>query len=434
MERTPLRRRPCPPLALLLLGSLPVFSTSSSRFACSAAAPDCNSACEATDSCTCNQRYSRCACQDEASALLKDGRCIAKRSGLSIEKANCSKDELGAKALLVVGTTPSPEMSSENLVSGVPSAAMNSILHWCAASATGVDIDRMKIIDAKLIATTSSAQAAGLIFFDISFSFCASGVTELVPGNLFESRYVQAWQSFAAFPVTTVKVLELQETVDSDGEDGPQTVTMIARPHPHGSASGRQKDQEEADDGPRLEDFIWFGPALGVALLLLVCVSCRLVRHRRKNGVSRPLSPSNWSGAAPGQGRGQDCASQALPEGPGGGTLASISYDFNPNSMDGSVFAAAAGLEASECLEVSQGDLLEAFARGDGWLYGRLSSSGLFGYVPEGCVLWVDAIGGAPPNLPMTAQTTMQTPADGVNAAAVMGRPAPPENVPAGDA
>jgi len=305
---------------------------------------------------------------------------------------------------------------------------MSSILHWCAASAVGVDIDRMRIIDAKLISTANSqTRAAGLIFFDISFSFCASGATELVPGNLFESRYVQAWQSFAAFPVTSVRLLELQETVDTG--DGPQTVTMVARPHPVGPARSGQNDREEADHGPRLEDFIWFGPALGVALLLLVFVLWRLLRHRHKNGVSRPLSPSHWSGAAPTRQTSQEGNSQALPQGPGGGTLASIAYDFNPNSMDGSVFAASAGLEASECLSVSQGDLLEAFARGDGWLYGRLSSSGLFGYVPEGCVLWVDAIGGAAPTLP----ETIYTPAEGVNVAAVMGRPAPPESVPAGD-
>lgn len=335
-------------------------------------------------------------------------------------------DDLSATALLVAGATTSPELSSENLAAGRPSTAMDSILHWCAASAMGVDLAKIQLSDTKLI-SHGNLTGRGLIFFDISFSLCASGTSQLVSGSIFERRFAEAWQSFAAFPVTSVKVLELQDR-RSASQGGHHGIMKQARSQP--LAGGQSQKADNANNDISVEQFLWIGPALGVALLLLACVTCRWVRQKYKNKGS--ASPRHWGGVAPGAHLQQHSPSQAVPQGPGGGSLASITYDFDPNTADGMVFAASGGLEPSECLKASKGELIEAFARGDGWLYGRLSSTGLFGYLPELCVLWIDGVGDADA-LPVFAAalgTAVGTVTTATLGGEVMGRPAPPVSLP----
>jgi len=309
------------------------------------------------------------------------------------------------------------------LAAGRPSMAMNSILHWCAASAMGVDFGKIQLSDTKLI-SNGNVTGRGLIFFDISFSLCAAGAAQLVSSSIFERRFAEAWQSFAAFPVTSVRVFQLQErrNASQGGHDG---IIKQARSQPPVGGQSRQTDK--ANNDLSLEQFLWIGPALGVALLLLACVTCRCVRQKYKNKGA--ASPRHWGGVAPGAHLQQHSPSQAVPQGPGGGSLASIAYDFDPNSADGMVFAASGGLEPSECLKASKGELIEAFARGDGWLYGRLSSSGLFGYLPELCVLWIDGVGDADA-LPVFAAALGAAVGTVTAAGEVMGRPAPPVRLP----
>jgi len=302
---------------------------------------------------------------------------------------NCGKDEVQFSAVLIVATAPSPEAKLDNLRRGKPSLPLVSILHWSAASALGVPPEQIRLFDVKLTAdaalnrSSEKGENGGLLLFDASFTGCALDSVELAPGGVFERRFGQAWQKFAAFPVATLRLLELK----GDPRD---TAAITRHPPPH-LPPGATDSADHAEENQSLEwkDFVWLFPAGGLAVVLLCVTSWQLVRLRRWSKRARD-SPRHWRDIAPTTHLQQhQLEAQALPDGPGGGSLASIAHDFDPNSDDGNVFAASAGLEATECLKISEGDLLEVLARGDGWLYGRRSGDGLFGYVPEPCVCWI---------------------------------------------
>jgi hypothetical protein len=237
------------------------------------------------------------------------------------------------------------------------------------------------------------AGAAGLLFFDMRFSLCADGVAQLVHPAVFERRWINAWQSFAAFPVTTVRLLELEDksTQNLGRHTDPATQAV---PLPAGPSS--TSAEEESGRHPKFKELIWIGPALGIGLLVLAVMIIRLLRHKYKNKGAessrqfRDVTSSAYVEDLPVS----QTVPQTAPRGAGGGSLASVAYDFDPNGPEGLQYVVAAGLEADECLSASKGDLFEAFARGEDWLYGRLVSTGLFGYLPEPCVLWIDAVGG----------------------------------------
>lgn len=409
MERASRHRRQHVFLTAFLLGFVPCSATPA--VACSANSPDCSSFCEVSNACSCNVDYGRCACQNKAAALLLNGQCIATSAKVPSDHASCSKDgQLGASVLLVVGIgAPSPELTAEDLRTGKPSAATTSILHWCTASATGANFDKTRLAEIKLITARNSSS---VLFFDISFSLCTEGVAELVHASIFERRFIEAWQGFAAFPITSLRLLELNKQQDA-AADGQTGTVQHARSQPPGPPpAGSSVDVEKATRDPTFKELVWFWPALGAALLLLVCTVCRLVRHKYKNHGKSPHQDNDSGDIVPGPHPQEPPIPATVPQGPSGGSLASVAYDFDPCSTDGSPFVAAAGLEPSECLTVTKGDIFEAFARGEDWLYGRLRSSGLFGYLPEPCILWIDAVGGPaavgvapasghPPGLPM---------------------------------
>lgn len=306
---------------------------------------------------------------------------------------------------LVVGTVPSPEVQTEHLRTGQPSLALVSILHWSVASALSLPSDKFKIFGAKLIADTFAGNASGqsgLIFFDVSLTICAPASEELVSGGVFEKRFIQTWQQFAAFPLTTVRVLELK----SSSADSPQ---VSRRPPPHvPPADDAAASNVDGDASVAWKEFFWLLPAGGLAVVLCLFTTWRLLRS--KCSRSARDSPAHWRDVAPtAQLQQHHLEAQNWTEGPGGGTLASVAHDFDPLSDDGAVFANSAGLDGSECLKISKGDLLEVFANGEGWLYGRRSGDGFFGYVPEPCVSWILGEHAAP-SPPLVAGTQASFP------------------------
>jgi hypothetical protein len=317
---------------------------------------------------------------------MQDGRCITRRSALGAQHQkgaheNCTEGKKNISILVTFGCTTSPEMNLQHLLEGRPSLGMMSILHWSTEAAMRMPVD---LVVAQLLSNVNSydketlASRPGLLFFDVRFSFCASSSDSLVAGATFERQFSRALQTFAAFPTTTVRILELQE-VHSQAEIEKE---ISKKSSPHVTTLSKRIGKQ---DDPAWKAFIWVWPAAGLCVVLSFVVAFCVLRKARRFGVDHD-SPRNWRDVAPAV---DQCEAQSFPQGPEGGILAIVAHDFDPSSEDGSVFAATAGLEATECLTANKNHLVEVFARGEGWLYGRLSGNGLMGYLPEACVYWI---------------------------------------------
>jgi hypothetical protein len=265
---------------------------------------------------------------------------------------------------------------------------MMSILHWSTKAAMHMPVS---FVSAQLLSNMANydketqASGAGLLFFDVKLSFCASASDKLIAGGTFERRFSKSWQTFLAFPTATVRLLELKEL--HPGREIEDTVSKRPRPQLVGATMSAQADSENS---ATWEDFFWLWPAAGLIVVLSFIVAFLLLRRAKRSRDSE----RHWRDVAPAARLQQhQFEAQSSPQGPGGGTLAIVAHDFDPCSEDGSVFAAAAGLESSECLTANRDHLIEVFACGEGWLYGRLSGNGLFGYLPEPCVYWIDLNG-----------------------------------------
>jgi hypothetical protein len=329
-----------------------------------------------------------------AAALSQDGKCIttssAKSSQSGQENAGCSKDDLHVSVLLYAGATPSPEVQLHNLQEGHPSLAMISILHWSTAKALGLQSDMVSISDARIrssmehVNSSSLEERPGTIFFDVAFSVCASTSERSVAGGVFERGFIQSWQDFAAFPVTSVRVLELE--IVGASEESPNLPPSQPSPHSSGRThqTGQSDNQPGQDIWDEFKDMFWLWPVAGLACILLCVASCRLL-HMKCCKQDRD-SQKPWRDVAPTAHLQKDHFEARVIFESTTGTMASVAYDFDPNSDSGKKFASSGGLESTECLTVAKEDLLEIFARGEGWLYGRRSYDGSFGYLPESFV------------------------------------------------
>merc|ERR1711933_585416 len=68
------------------------------------------------------------------------------------------------------------------------------------------------------------------------------------------------------------------------------------------------------------------------------------------------------------------------------GPLVLVACAFDASAEADVVVAAAAGVEPSECLTVSVGDVVEVIGQGEAWLYGKRregDGNWTFGFVPE---------------------------------------------------
>lgn len=309
-------------------------------------------------------------------------------------RASCKPGELVATLEAAVGCSPSPELNTEDLITGSPSPAMLSILHWCTARAMELELSQVRLTHTTFVTAdrnrSQTEDEPSLMFFDLKWGFCADGVARLPPGAAFEHRLASALQDFAAFPRSVLRILVYSED-PLELRNG--SVFRWSTPLPMPSEDDRVSLPPE-DDNFLMRHLFWMGPGavLIVVLLMFVCMcSVQLRRKQLRNAIlpqraGRAGLMHSWGGGD----------TRDIPQGPGGGNLASVVHSYDPNTEDGTVFATAAGLESFECLKAAEGDLLEVFARGEGWLYGRISGSGLFGYLPEDCVLWVDGVGASP--------------------------------------
>lgn len=306
---------------------------------------------------------------------------------------NCTAGELAARVLLVWGISQSPEINHAHLSFREPPISLGLVVHWSTARAMQLDRNKVRIIRLRLIPALQDqysqfeqqVNVLGVLLFDVDFEFCAANTTALPHGAKFEKRFTMAAQEFAAFVPSSMRVLELDEltwkgTGTPEGANGTNTVeeSLPSWPGPL-----------TEEDGGHTYNYIIMMVLGAVLVLAFVGLTVGIVklRHQRhaKPGLPyfntpAPLSPTR-------------SAARILPDdtlqGPGGGTLASVVSPLDPSSERGAAIAVAAGLETSECLNVANGDLVEVLAKGEGWLYG--SAGGLWGYLPESCITWVDA-------------------------------------------
>lgn len=339
-------------------------------------------------------------CNDTASALLRDGRCIttpsARNSRFGQEAITCAESELNVSVLIYTGTAPSPEVQLEHLLEGRPSLALISILHRSTASAMGLQSDKIIIFDARIMSTLgqdgspSLEERPGTLFFDVAFSVCASTSDGLVAGGEFERGFIQSWQEFAAFPVTSLRVLEFEQVGAPKASSGLETQ---ASPHESAATSPDEQDDDQLwqEIWDEVRELFWLWPVVGLVLILLCVASWRLF-HAKRSRRGAGDYPKQWGDVAPNVHLQKDhFEAQTVFEGTIG-TVASVAYDFDPNSESGRAFASSGGLETNECLTVTKDDLLEIFARGEGWLYGRRHCDGSFGYLPEPFVFYEGAV------------------------------------------
>jgi hypothetical protein len=263
---------------------------------------------------------------------------------------------------------------------------MISILHWSTAKALGLQSDKVNIFNTRIISGIEHVNSSELeerpatIFFDVAFSVCASTSDRSVAGGVFERGFIQSWQDFAAFPVTSLRVLELEMVGPSE-----ESPSLPIQSSPHSSDRthhiGQNGEQAGQDIWDEFKDMLWVWPVAGLACILLCVASCRLLHMKcRKKDCD---SQQTWGDVAPNAHLQKDHFEAQVVFESTTGTLTSAAYDFDPNGDSGKAFASSGGLESSECLTVAKEDLLEIFARGEGWVYGRRSCDGSFGYLPE---------------------------------------------------
>jgi len=293
-----------------------------------------------------------------------------------------------------MGVWASPELEEESARSGQASSAFSSILHAAVARAMQLSPGAVRILRTRLTAAAAedrqhvATPQAGLLLVDVDLEFCAEGAAALPQGRDFEHGLAVATQDFEAFSASALRLLALEELPRTGGAD-PAAQTQpgpgaVADGHGGNRGSEGPTSDEEAGAlrGFLARDWLlWMGAVTLVAFLALCLALWRLARQRRK----RALEPREFEAAVPAQ------SQLHLPQQPRGAAVATVLHALDLSSDAGAAFAAAAGLETSECLQAAAGELVEIIAQGEGWLYCRVLGSDLFGYLPEECLGAVEA-------------------------------------------
>jgi len=374
---------------------------------------DCEALCDSvagtsSSACSCDVQRSRCACRADGAALHKDGKCLSIGPTLNSQLARCGSmpEERGARAIFVIAVSPSPELHWDHLSEGSPSASFLSVIRWCSAKALGLHHDDIAVAGAKLVTahmeglnfTRLNEGKVGFMFFDLEFDLCPSGVALSVKPEVFESRFIQAAQSFAGFEDATMRLLwRLDDSFQL--EYNALSLAYVPPTPPSNTGDSKSADSltleaEESTKGGVPMSVWWFGFAALLTLLVAVVIlaSQRFYHSRRSKRdcvwldddpsivvVGRPVGSARSEGD-------RDLA------GPDGGRLASVTKAFQA-TRENFALLVAAGLEDGECLQVVQGDLVEVVACGEGWAYCHVVGevdTGRFGYLPENCLLYID--------------------------------------------
>jgi len=291
--------------------------------------------------------------------------------------------------LLALGTLLSPELAGEHVQTGEASPALLTILRFASARAVGlgdrpgeVSIVRVRLLVAPDVDRQQVAASRGPVVVDIDLEFCTSrGEAVLLDGADFEHRVAVSVQGFAAFHPSALRVLEFEDlSPKHESEPEASTIQPNARDIPTTSLPGQER---WVPDSPLIpgDALVWLSASLLVATVGLSLSLWQLHRRRR---LKQERIRLEFEAAVPGleEMSAEAAAANISP-------VAMVLYPFDPLTEDAGVFAAAAGLEPTECLKVAVGDLVDGIAWGEGWLYGRLVSAGLFGYLPAECVQWV---------------------------------------------
>lgn len=294
----------------------------------------------------------------------------------AVNATACREDDLHVQTLLVLGCLPSPELDPEHVHNGKASPAALTVFRRAAAGAVGLGEENVSAVNVlglnlqkppALGAIGMEVRLGGPLLTDVYMEFCARGVSKLPRGNIFEQGFATVVQDYAAFRPSALRVLRLQDLTPRP------TVTVAPSPPPVPQTGSSQSHAQEP--APiHAQPLLWVASALLLVVLALCLIAGRLVLKRRK-APGPPLEFEDLTGAtAPTQIERND------------GNVMVVASAFDPSAQEARENAAAAGLEASECLQVVPGQVMEIVASGEGWLYGRILGEDRWGYLPEVCL------------------------------------------------
>lgn len=321
----------------------------------------------------CDTLYDRCACSS-AAGLRKDGACEDAGPPISNE-AWCSPDT-AYDLLLTLGTIPSPEVQVEDLVAGQPSPAMVAIIKSAVAVGVQLTSEEIAIFGATITPVGEGwdqmTELPAFLYFDLSFSFCATAPIERVEPHTFEMQLRMETQRFQAFFTSALYILEMKSPALASADGAPREAFTFLAPRPEPGIERARGTVPESNSNLLL----WAAAALlssAVASLPLAFAARRLYQ-RRKKADARDTGFSSL-----GLRNGRASIGRTFED----GAIVCVHLAFAPELQT----VASVG----SCLALSVGDVLRVVTDGgDGWLFGHIfGSPDQTGFFPEAHVSWI---------------------------------------------
>lgn len=332
--------------------------------------------CEDCISCVetmCDSLYGRCRC-GSAAGLRKDGAC--EDAGLPISNEVQCSPSTSYNLVLTVGLIPSPEVQVEDLVAGYPSPAMLSMIRIVVARALRLRPEEVALFDVTFLPRGDGwdqmSELPAFLYFDLSFSFCATTPTERVEPHSFETQLRLGAQRFQAFFTSSLYILEMSSQTLTSADQGPGEAFHFVAARPELDIERSNGLEPESSDNLLL----WIVAALvasAVASLPLAFAALRLYQRRRKADAR----DSGFSGLGLRDGRAS--TGRSLED----GAIVCAHLGFDPEHQS--------GVSPGSCVALSVGDVLRVVAdSGDGWLFGHIfDSPDRTGFFPEAHVSWI---------------------------------------------